>query len=157
MREREELIYLPTAFSYLAEVKIHESSLQTIRVGLPAQVRVDAVPGKVFSGQVAKIAPLPDAGSMFWNPDLKVYTSEIYIDEESDALRTGMNCEVEIIVAHYPDAVFVPVQAVLEDRGNPTVFVAKRGKSSRGRWNWASTTTAWCTSCRGWKTATGSC
>jgi HlyD family secretion protein len=50
VREREELIYLPTALSYMAEVKIHESALQSIRVGHPATVKADAVPDKVFSG-----------------------------------------------------------------------------------------------------------
>jgi len=80
VRERQELIYLPSADSMMAEVQIHESSLEKIRVGLPVRVEVDALPGQPFTGRVAKIAPLPDAQSAWLNPDLKVYPTQIHLD-----------------------------------------------------------------------------
>jgi len=64
VRERQELIYLPTTESAMAEVPIHESSLQKVRIGLPAIITVDALPGKKFLGRMESIAPLPDARSM---------------------------------------------------------------------------------------------
>jgi HlyD family secretion protein len=121
--ERQELIYLPTAASSKAEVAIHEASLQKVRVGLPAVITVDALPGKKFFGTVAKIAPLPDPQSMWMNPDLKVYNSDVYLDTDDPSLRTGMSCKVEIVVARYDDAVYVPVQAVVRIDGKPTVYV----------------------------------
>ncbi len=121
--EHQELIYLPTAASSKADVAIHESSLQKVHVGLPAVVTVDALPGKQFFGTVARIAPLPDPQSMFMNPDLKVYNSDVWLDANDPSLRTGMSCKVEIIVEEYPDAVYVPVHAVLRIDGKPTVFV----------------------------------
>lgn len=124
VRERQELIYLPTAASAKAEVDIHESSLQRIRPGLPAIITVDALPGKKFYGKVAHIAPLPDAQSMWMNPDLKVYNTDIYLDNNDDSLRTGMSCQAEIIIERYDDAVYVPVQAVLRVGGETTVYVS---------------------------------
>jgi HlyD family secretion protein len=124
VREQEELIYLPTADAVKAEVKIHESRLQKVKEGLPVTVTVDALPGRVFTGQVAKIAPLPDTMSMWLNPDLKVYNTDIYIDGQDKNIRTGMSCRAEIIIEEYPDTVYVPVQAVLRVGGEPTVFVA---------------------------------
>ena len=121
--ERQELIYLPTALSVKAEIKVHESSLQKIKLGLPVRVTVDAVPGKTFIGQVGSIAPLPDAESSFFNPDLKVYTTNIYLDSDGNSLRTGMSCRAEIIVEQYEDAIYVPVQAVLRVGRQPTVYV----------------------------------
>jgi len=123
VRERQELIYLPTATSVKAEVDIHESSLKKISVGLPARITVDALPGMSFTGKVARIAPLPDAQSMWMNPDLKVYNTDVYLDGNNSALRTGMSCRVEIIIEHYQDATYVPVQAVLRVKGTPTVYV----------------------------------
>jgi HlyD family secretion protein len=123
--ERQELIYLPTAASSKAEVGIHEASMQKVHVGLPAVITVDALQGKQFFGTVAKIAPLPDPQSMFMNPDLKIYNSDIWLEAEDPSLRTGMSCKVEIIVAEYADAIYVPVQTVLRVEGKPTVFVAK--------------------------------
>ena len=124
VRERQELIYLPTGTSVKAEVVVHESSLKKVRRGLPAVIKVDALPGKSFVGTVASIAPLPDAQSMWMNPDLKVYNTEIYLDGNDGDLRTGMSCKAEIIVEQYDDAIYVPVQAVLRVAGETTVFLA---------------------------------
>jgi len=121
--ERQDLIYLPTALSVKAEIKVHEANLQKIKLGLPVRVTVDAVPGKTFTGQVGSIAPLPDAESSFFNPDLKVYTTNIYLDSDGNSLRTGMSCRAEIIVEQYEDAIYIPLQAVLRVGRQPTVYV----------------------------------
>ncbi len=125
VRELQELIYLPTASSVKAEIKIHESSLEKVRVGLPAKVTVDALQGKSFAGVVAKIAVLPDAESMFLNPDIKIYSTDIHVDGDGSTLRTGMSCRTEVIIEQYEDAIYIPVQAVLRIGGRPTVYVAK--------------------------------
>jgi HlyD family secretion protein len=127
IHERQELIYLPTTASSMADVDVHEASLEKVRLGLPAIVTVDALPGQKFIGTVGRIAPLPDPQSMWMNPDLKVYESEIWLEGNNDALRTGMSCKADIIVEQYEDAVYIPVQAVLRVRGKPTVYVVKDG------------------------------
>jgi len=126
--ERQELIYLPTATSAMVEVDIHEASLDKVQLGLPAIITVDALPGKKFVGTMARIAPLPDPTSMWLNPDLKVYESDIYLDGEDPSLRTGMSCKAEIIAAQYDDVVYIPVQAVIRVGGKPSVYVVKDGR-----------------------------
>jgi HlyD family secretion protein len=123
--ERQELIYLPTTESTMAEVAIHESRLEKIHIGLPAVVTIDALPGKKFLGHLATIAPLPDARSIWMNPDLKVYNSKIYLDESNPELRTGMSCKTEIIIEQYDSVISVPIQAVMRVKGEPTVYVIK--------------------------------
>jgi len=127
VREREELIYLPTGNSSKAEIAIHESNLEKTQIGLPAIITVDALPGNTFYGTVEKIAPLPDAQSMWMNPDLKVYNSEIYIDGNNEILRTGMSCQAEIIIQQYKEAIYVPLQAVIRVGTEPTVYVQDKG------------------------------
>ncbi len=123
--ERQELIYLPTAASAKAEVDVHEASLRKVQVGLPAIVTVDALPGKIFVGSVARIAPLPDAQSMWMNPDLKVYNTEVYLDANDSSLKTGMTCKAEIIVEQYENELYIPVQAVLRVGGETTAYVVE--------------------------------
>jgi HlyD family secretion protein len=123
VREQEELIYLPTATAVKAVVKVHETSLQKVKPGLPVVVAVDALPGRTFTGRVEKIAPLPDAQMVWLNPDLKVYNTEVYLEGEGDYLRTGMSCKAEIIIEEYDDVIYIPVQAVLRIGGEPTVYV----------------------------------
>jgi len=125
LTERQELFHLPTAQSAMVEVDIHEASLEKVRLGLPAVVTVDALPGQKFLGTVERIAPLPDPQSMWMNPDLKVYNSDIYLEGNVPSLRTGMSCMVEIIVEQYEDVVYAPVQTVLRVGGESTVFVVK--------------------------------
>jgi HlyD family secretion protein len=126
VREREELIYLPTADAMMSQVQIHESNLDKVRIGLPARVTVDALPGRTYTGKIAKIAPLPNAHVMRRNPDLKVYLTEIHLDGSNTALRTGMSCNAEVIIAQLDDAVYVPVQAVVKS-GTGHVAYVQRG------------------------------
>lgn len=133
VRERQELIHLPTADTFVAQIKIHEASLKKIYLGLPVLITLDALPGTSFGGKVSRIAPLPDARSMFMNPDLKVYDAEVDIDGGGDALKTGMSCQVEIVIAQYDDALHVPIQCVVRIGGRPTVYVDKRGREPEPR------------------------
>ncbi|NQU76640.1 MAG: HlyD family efflux transporter periplasmic adaptor subunit [Planctomycetes bacterium] len=113
LRERQEIIHIPTEAAMMAEVNVHESSLTKISQGMPVRITVDAVPGHVFWGRVGKIALLPDAMSARLNPDLKVYNTEIYLDGNAVELRPSMTCRAEIIVKQYPDALYVPVQSIM--------------------------------------------
>lgn len=128
VRERQELIYLPTADQMKAEVQIHESNLDKIQLGLPAVMTVDALQGRQYQGKITRIAPLPDAASMWMNPDLKVYRTEITLEGDQSDLRTGMSCEAEIIVETYEDVLYIPVQAVIRRGGEPMVYV-RSGKA----------------------------
>ena len=123
VQEREELFYLPTGNASNAEVMIHEFNLKKTTKDLPVIITVDALQGKTFFGTIKSIAPLPDARSMFMNPDLKLYNTTIYVEGEDPALKTGMSCQAEIIVKKYDDAVYVPLQAVTKIGADYIIYV----------------------------------
>ncbi len=123
VRERHELIYLPTTGTMIAEIKIHEASLDKIQAGLDVTLTVDALPGKRYSGKVVKVAPLPDPTHVFLNPDLKVYRTEVLLTEKDPALRAGMSCTARVLVKEFDDAMYVPIQAVIRVGGQPSVYV----------------------------------
>lgn len=123
--ERQELIYLPTADTYIGEIRVHETNLKKIYLGLPVRVRVDALPGQIFMGKITRIAPLPDAQVMFMNPDLKLYATTVEIEGGANVLKSGMNCEAEIIVEQHREVVHVPVQCVVRESGSPVVYVKR--------------------------------
>ncbi len=131
VRERQELIHLPTTSSYIAEIKIHESNLQRIHINLPVIITIEAMPGKTFYGRVETISPLPDAQSVFMNPDLKVYNTQIAINGNGDDLRSGISCQAKIIIEQFDNTMYIPVQAVLRIAGKPTVFVVKGNELER--------------------------
>jgi HlyD family secretion protein len=129
VREREELIYLPTANAMRVNIKVHESSLKKVQAGQRVRVTINALPGREYWGKVSRIAPLPDAQS-FWrgNPDLKVFNTEINLDGELEGVRTGMTCKAQIIIQQLEDIISVPVQSVVKLAGQPKVFVKRGGR-----------------------------
>ncbi len=121
--ERQELIYLPSSEGMVADISVHESSLDRISVGMPARITVDARPGTYFEGRVRKIAPMPDAQSVWLNPDLTVYKTEVEIDTGTHSLRTGMSCRVEVVIDELKDVVYVPLQAVIKYNDQHYVYL----------------------------------
>jgi HlyD family secretion protein len=132
VNERQDLICLPTTGAMNAEFRIQEASLTKAKLGTTAQITLDALPGRKFSGRITKTAALPDATQSFWNSDLKEYNCQIEIDPPTDDLRPGMSCNIEIIVKELDDVLYVPIQAVLRINDSPTVYLkTMRGYVSR--------------------------
>lgn len=132
VRERQELIHLPTADSMMVEIRIHETALGKVKMDQAAEITIDALPGQTFVGRVTRIAPLPDANSVFMNPDLKVYDTQILIDGIYPEIRTGMSCKAKILIDEFDDALSVPIQAVVGRDGESVVYVAN-GKQNLPR------------------------
>lgn len=129
VRERQELIHLPTADSMMVRMQVHESALGKVKIGQPVQIKIDAMAESFFTGRVTKIAPLPDAQSVFMNPDLKVYDTDIMIDGVHPELRTGMSCRATILIEEHLDAIAVPLQAVV-GRGNESLVYVISGNQA---------------------------
>jgi HlyD family secretion protein len=127
VRQRQELLKLPTDRDRVAEVSIRESDLDKLEIGMRARVTVDALPGRTFWGTLERIAPLPDSRRSFMSPDSKVYPARIRIEGENDQLRSGMSCRVEIVVERFDSAVYVPVQTVTRVEGETVVHVQTDG------------------------------
>lgn len=112
VRQRQELIKLPNLSRLMIEVKVHESMISMIRRGQPAIVSVDSMPDRRFRGVVHRVAPLPDPQQRWLNPNLKVYTTHVLLEDEIPDINPGVSGRAEIIVANLEDVVNVPVQAV---------------------------------------------
>ena len=128
--ERQELIYIPLESGMVVEMMIPEASLNKIDIGMPARVKIDAFPGRLFDGHLVKIGILPDGQSSQLNPDLKLYKCEIECDFHDTIIRPGMSCDVELVKESFEQALYVPVQCVVRVDGLPRVYVKGKGKDS---------------------------
>ncbi len=126
VRERQELIFLPTNIGMKADFKIQETQLSLIKIGQTARIKVDAAADSSYTGQITSIAPLPDATQMWLNPDLKVYATQVKIDGLDESLRTGMSCKVEVLVESYADVLQIPIQAVIRSGRHALVYVRQK-------------------------------
>ncbi len=121
--ERQELIYIPLETGMIVEMMVPEASLNKLEQGMPATVKVDAFPDKIFSGKLSKIGILPDGQSAQLNPDLKMYKCELECDFSQAVIRPGMSCSVELIKESYAKAKYCPMQCVTRIDGVAHVYV----------------------------------
>jgi HlyD family secretion protein len=125
IRERQEIIKLPDVSAMKVEVKIHESRMNQLRLGQAAYVTLDALPGVRLKGRVDKIAILPDPSSNWMNPNLKVYNTDIVIEDTLPSnLKPGLSARCEIVVARLENVLTVPIQAVTTVNGQQMVHLA---------------------------------
>lgn len=124
VRNRQEIIKLPDVSEMKLTVKIHESHINQIRLDQPAYVVFDSMPDRRFQGVVNKVAPLPDNQSRFGNPNLKVYATEILINDKLPNIKPGVSARAEIVVTNLQKVLTVPIQAVTTRKGKQVVYLA---------------------------------
>jgi len=104
-----------------AEVKVDETDIVNVALGQPADVTVDALPGKVFRGHVTEVgdqALLRSTGvatsqSTSGVEEAKDFKVVVTLDHPSDELRPGLSCTAKIITAQKNDIVAIPIQALV--------------------------------------------
>ena len=121
--QRQELIYIPLDAGMIVELMVPEASLNKLESDMPANVKVDAFPDKVFRGKLTKIGILPDGQSASLNPDLKMYKCELECDFSGVVIRPGMSCDIELIKHAYDNVLYCPMQCVTRVDGVPCVYV----------------------------------
>ena len=127
VRKRQELIKIPDTSQMKVSLKVHESHVGNVRVGLPAFVVLDSLPDEQFRGEVTKVAILPDAQSRWGNPNLKVYSTEIVITDPLPDVKPGVSARAEIVVANLQDVISVPIQAVTTLKGQQVCYAKRLG------------------------------
>lgn len=132
VRERQTIITIPDMTRMAVSVRIHEAYINKVRKGQKARITVDAFPDKVLTGEVTKVALLPDSANRWMNPDLKVYVTTIAIDGTHEWLKPGMSAKVEILVNRLENVLYVPVQAVQPAEKGHICYVLQ-GRKPRAR------------------------
>jgi HlyD family secretion protein len=103
-----------------AEVKVDETDIVNVKLGQPADVTVDAIPGKVFKGHVTLVgdqALLRSTGvstsqSTSGTEEAKDFKVVVTLDQPNDELRPGLSTTAKITTAHKFDVLSLPIQAL---------------------------------------------
>lgn len=130
VRSKQVIIQLPDLSRMGVEVKIQEAQIDLIAPGQPANITIDAMPDRHFTGKVLKKAVLPSSQSWWANPDLKVYETNIELDDsnEDHTLRPGMTATVEILIEKIENVQRVPIQSVQTDEEGKHYCYLKSGQ-----------------------------
>ncbi len=120
-----------------AEVKVDETDIVNVRMDQPVDVTVDALPGKIFKGHVTEVGDqallrttgLSTTQSTTGTEEAKDFKVVVTLDQASDDLRPGLSATAKITTAHKPNAVTIPIQALVQrDPGIEKSLAANSGK-----------------------------
>jgi len=128
IRQKQDLLKLPDVTQMMIEVKVHESHVRQVKPGLGAYVTIDSLPDKQFTGVVKKVAVLPDTSSRYYNPNMKVYSTEVWINESLQDIKPGVSGRAEVVVTNLLGVLTVPIQAVTTVKGQQVCFVQRGEK-----------------------------
>jgi membrane fusion protein (multidrug efflux system) len=106
-----------------AVLNVPERELATMQAGLPVELRVDALPGKTFTGIIDRVSPVVDSGS----GTFRVFTEF----DSGGVLQPGMFGRISIDYDKRANATVVPRAALLESGGEAAVFAVRGGKVER--------------------------
>jgi HlyD family secretion protein len=126
-----------------AEVKVDETDIVNVKIGQPAEVSVDAIPGKSFKGHVTLVgdqALLRSSGvatsqSTTGTEEAKDFKVIVTLDQPNEQLRPGLSTTARITTAHKDNVLSLPIQALTlkpqeKPAGSENVQAASTGSNN---------------------------
>ncbi len=112
----------------LAEVEVNEVDVVNVAVGQEAEVTVDALGDEPQKGHVVEIATSGRRDPALGTIRFKI---KVELDDPDPALRPSMTAKVAVLTATRPDALTIPIQAVvkrkLDEEGEEVKGTAAEG------------------------------
>ena len=106
------------------KINIIERDLPRVKVGQKAEIRVDAYPGELFVGRLAKLSPVVD-------PLSRTAAAEISIRNPDHRLKPGFFARVRLLMAEHKDVLLIPRDCLLGRGEKRYVFVVNGGRAVR--------------------------
>jgi HlyD family secretion protein len=115
-----ELGAVATMDSMMLPIQIDELDVQQIKAGLKAEVRVSAVTGKVFAGEVTQVSSVGVTTN-----GVTYYDAMLKVDNSSGVLKYGMTATADILIQDKKDVLLLPLEALQLRRGGYSVSLKK--------------------------------
>lgn len=128
-----------------AEVNVDETDIVNLRIGQKADVTVDAIPNRTFTGHVTQIgneAILRSTGqvassSATSSTEAKDFKVIVQLDNPPDEVRPGLSCTAKIVTSTRKDVLNIPIQALTVrqkgDLEDAAAAAAKRTQKDSGQ------------------------
>jgi RND family efflux transporter MFP subunit len=107
---------------------VDETDIGRVRLGLPAEVRVQSYQERVFHGRVTKVAAASTV-----KDNVVTYETTVAITNAEGLLRPDMTADVTLILGRRPYVLTVPAESVHREVHRAVVYVLHRGKKGKER------------------------
>jgi HlyD family secretion protein len=110
------------------QAKVDETDRAALNAGQPVEVRLDALPGKLFPGRLKDVAGM--ATRNFWGgaQASNKFDAVIKLDRREPQVRPGLTAQAVITGDEVKAVLCLPRQALFEKDGNPVVYVRNGAK-----------------------------
>ncbi len=109
--------------SVIVRSSVAERDYRLVKPGQPAEVSVDALPEKAFSGRVSRIAPMLQETS-------RMAQIEVEVSNPGLLLKPGMFARIRVKIASRDAAQIVPNRAVVSTAAGTGVFLVREGETA---------------------------
>lgn len=107
-------------------VQVAEVDIDEIRIGQPAEITMDALLGRTFQGEVARIAPVSSDTSGVVNYQVTIRLT----DEELGGVRPDMTAVAEFVDTEATTGWLVPTSALHQENGESVVALVRNGQTT---------------------------
>ena len=119
---------LPDLSKMKIEMKIKESYLHYLKVGMPVCVNVEGANLKKLKGKIDKISEVADKEDWLSDPLDKNFKVEVCLESSLSTLLPGMSAKVKINIVNFANITKIPSHAVYKEGKNYFVYLAKNSK-----------------------------
>lgn len=103
-----------------AEIKVDETDIVSVQLGQEANITIDAMPNRTFTGKVIEIgntailrsSGLAASSSATSNQEAKDFKVVVALDNPPDEIRPGLSCTAKITTATRRNVLSIPIQAL---------------------------------------------
>jgi HlyD family secretion protein len=95
-----------------AEVDVDETEIPNVKLGQPAKITIDAMPGQTFTGKVTEIGNSPTQTTATAATQATNFKVVITLESQIPEVRPGFTCTADITTAVRENALAVPIQAL---------------------------------------------
>ena len=125
------LMTIPEMSDMVVNLDLPEQYRSKVKVGDRVVISPDSMPSVKFHGSVDIIPTLP-VNIIFWDSSSpKVYKSRIRFDKQSEMLVNGMSVQIEVITNTIKDTLYIPVEAIFEDKERFYVYMQTPGGGNK--------------------------
>ena len=110
------LVKLVNLSTMVTLANVPERNIGRLRVGNPAEIEVDAIPGDTFTGRVARIAPVLDAAT-------RTALVEIDVPNPGNLFKAEMFVRIRLDTGALRSAVLIPREGLVYRGTQPGVYV----------------------------------
>jgi HlyD family secretion protein len=122
-----------------AEVRVDETDIVNVALGQPAEVTIDAIPGKTFKGKVTEIGDnaivratgVSSAQSTTSTQEAKDFKVVVTLDDPPANLRPGLSTTAKITTGTAKSVLTIPIQALVSRDKNDLEAQAKKAKKDK--------------------------